>query len=250
MIHSSIKQYPVGSNPSFMKAGQAPRVTSCLLALVAVLTLLLLGHGFADNLEYGIGSWQVPAGQPDQMWSRIHYDPKLSDPFFESNEWSYPWWIIKHSDGHFESTRSDDERPVKDPPRLKHTAKCFSTSFGSKHLARFCEAKLLDVNMIDLLIHEFSPAFRDALRVQIRKEKFTSQYWTLYIAGPPPDGYKWKTKRQKLTLDKKVYRKGDEIKGRVDFECVEEIGNPKYVEKWGRNPTSIKVYGVFKTIFE
>ena len=170
------------------------------------------------NMALAVGKFR--SGQPDQMWSRVNCDPKLTDPFFESNEWSYPWWILKHSDGSFQSTRSDDERPVKDPPRLKHTAKCFSTSFGSKHLVRFCEARLLDVNTIDLLIHEFSPAFRDALRVQIRKEKFTSRSWTLYIAGPPPDGYKWMTKRQELTLDKKTYRKGDVIKGRIDFECA------------------------------
>jgi len=51
-----------------------------------------------------------------------------------------------------------------------------------------------------------------------------------------------------LTLDKKAYRKGDVIKGKIDFECVQEPTNREYIEKWGSDPTTIKVYGVFKTI--
>jgi hypothetical protein len=218
------------------------------------LTLLLLGRGFAGNLEYGVGTWEIPSGQPTQMQSQVDYDPKLADPFFESNEWSYPWWIIKHPDGHFESTMSDDERSVKDPPRLKHTAKCFSTSFegeGGKHLVNFCEAKLLNVNIIELFIHESNPADEDALSVQIRNGIFTSEYWTVFRIRPSIVPFAtWTTTRQKLTLDKKVYRKGDAIKGRIDFECVQKITDPILIEHFGRNPTTIKVSGVFKTIVE
>lgn len=222
------------------------------IALAAVLTLLLLGHSIADNLKYGIGSWQVPSGQPAQMSSRVDHDPKLTDPFFKSNEWSYPYWIIKHADGHFESTSSVDERPVKEPPRVKHTAKCFITAleYGrDTDSVRFCEAKLLAVNVIDLLIHEKNMAYVDALRVQIRNGMFTCQYWTFY-KWPGKADWIWTTKRQELTLEKKVYRKGDVIKGKIAFECVEEPTNPKYIEKWSRNPTTIKVYGVFKTVLE
>jgi len=47
-----------------------------------------------------------------------------------------------------------------------------------------------------------------------------------------------------------VYRNGDVIKGKIDFECVQEPTNREYIEKWGSDPTTIKVYGVFKTIVE
>jgi hypothetical protein len=60
----------------------------------------------------------------------------------------------------------------------------------------------------------------------------------------------WRDSSQKLTLDKKVYPKGDVIKGRIEFECLEEPTNPKYIEGWGRHLTTIKVYGVFKAIVE
>jgi hypothetical protein len=44
-----------------------------------------------------------------------------------------------------------------------------------------------------------------------------------------------------------LYRKGDLIKGRIDFEFLEEPTNPKHIEKQGRHLTIIKLYGVFKT---
>ena len=105
--------------------------------------------------------------------------------------------------------------------------------------------------MIDLFIHESNPGEDDALRVQIRNGRFTCQYWAEYPVRTRPDpALIWTTKRQKLTLDKNVYRKGDVIKGRIDFECVEEPTNPKYVEKWGKIPLTITVKGVFKTILK
>jgi hypothetical protein len=235
----------------FMKTQRIPKITKLWLAvLVLIAALLLLGQGFAGNLEYGVGTWEVPSGQPTQMQSQVDYDPNLSDPFFKSNKWSHPWYIIKHPDGRFEDT-SSGRRPKKEPPRLKHTANCFSTADGAKHLLRFCEARLLDPNMIDLLIHESNASYFDALRVEIRNETFSCQYWALYpVRTRIEPGTTWTTKQQKLTLDKKTYRKGDVIEGKIDFECVEEPTNPEYIEQWGRNPKTIRVHGVFKTIVE
>ncbi|MFH1115293.1 MAG: hypothetical protein V1792_15390 [Pseudomonadota bacterium] len=207
------------------------------ILLGPVLTLLLHANSF------GAGSWSVlPHGQPTQISSKVYYDPALSDRFFRSNEWSYPYGGQVVQDGMWPEG--------VDPPRLKHTAKCFSTSFGSKHRIRFCKARLLDVGMIDLFIHEKNPAFRDALRVRIRNGEFTSQYWTRYITGPRPNGYMWTTIRQALILDKKTYRNGDVIKGRIDFECVEDVTERKSIEKYGRLPTIIRIFGVFRTKIE
>jgi hypothetical protein len=196
-----------------------------------ILALLLVGHGFAAEW------WEVPPPeQPAQIWSKVRYDPKLTDPFFQSNEWSY--W---HG-GRGLPEEGQDRR------RYRHTARCFSNTRGEEHLVRFCKAKSLDGNMIDLLIHEMNPAFIDRLWVQIRSGMFKCQFWTVYV-----DARKdliWTTKRQKLTLDKKAYRKGDVIKGRIEFECVQEVGSPKSVDKYGRPSATIKVFGVFKTIVE
>jgi hypothetical protein len=60
----------------------------------------------------------------------------------------------------------------------------------------------------------------------------------------------WTTQKQGFILDKQVYHKGAVIKGRIDFECVEEPGTPEYIEKYGKHSKTIAVNGVVKTIVE
>jgi hypothetical protein len=140
--------------------------------------------------------------------------------------------------------------PKKAPSHVKHTAKCFSTFDVGKHLVKFCDARLLDGNTIELLFHETNVPFIEQLQVRIRNGMFTCQYWGLRDVSPPIEVFTWTTKRQDLTLDKKAYRKGDLIKGRIGFECVREIIDPEYVRKYGKRPETIQVSGVFKTILK
>lgn len=204
-----------------------------LVLLGPILAMLLLGLCFGDD------RWTAPPGQPDQMWSKVDHDPKLSDPFLDSEEWSY-----------WEGSRELPDKGMwggeEAPPKLKHTARCFSTSRGVKHEVRFCKARLLDADKIDFFIKEFNPAFFDNLRVRIRNGMFTCQYWTQYIDGRTAY-LTWTTKRQKLTLDKKAYRKGEEIKGRIDIEVLDELIDPEYPD---RPPRRIVLYGVLKTTVE
>jgi hypothetical protein len=238
----------------------------CSLGVVLLLTLLLPGHGLAND------KWQAPPGQPEQMSSKVDYDTNLPDRFFESDEWICRYGTSTPAacqDGKPVSILSDPCNPLlpdtcfeltewscpdgckecatceRGKPVVKHTARCYSTSFGVKHTVNFCEARLIDGQVIDLLIHESRGAFSDSLLVRIRDAKFTSQYWNHDGAG----AVTWTTTRQKLTLDKKVYAKGDMIKGRIDFECLSEL-NPKYAQQFGRDPRTVKVFGVFKTILE
>lgn len=233
MSHPLMRKYPVGSNPAFLRAGHVRWVTSCVLAVVVVLAPLLLGNGFASEDVYD--KWRVPPGQPEQMRSQVHYDPNLMDTFFESDADGYPhcWKVAKRGSKQKDTT----------------TAMCFSTSFGVKHVVAICEAKLVDENSIDLLIHQVSPAYLDELKIQATRGVFTCQYLTSY-PGPMETDLIWTTKRQELTLDKKAYRKGDVIKGRIDFECLQEATSPKFIEKHGKYPLTIKVWGVFKTTVE
>ncbi len=208
------------------------------MLLGAVSALLVLGQGF------GAKWWRVPPrGQPAQMWSRVDYDPKLNDPFFKANQWRHPDYDSK-------GTPLDEGR--KEQPRFKQTAKCYSSvSGGWKHLVEFCEGRLLDVNTTELLIHHSGPGYDDALRVRIRNGMFTCQYWTLFRRRAASLlTTVWMTKRQELTLDKKVYRKGDVIKGRIDFECVHWMSPPNVLRHSTGKPSTIKLYGVFKTIVE
>jgi hypothetical protein len=191
------------------------------LLLVPAVALLLLTTGFADTLRYGAEKWEDRPGQQNQIWSRVNYDPIPADPFFESNGLLYSrgYHPYKH------------KVPGKESHREKHTAECFSNAIAGRGLIKFCDAKFIGSHMIDLLIHVKGGFKYDGLRIWIRDGKFKSQYW-----GDSSLGYR--TTRQKLTLDKKTYQKGDVIKGRIDFECMKQ------------GPFVIKVYGFFKTIVE
>jgi hypothetical protein len=218
-----------------MKTRHIHRISKLWLALTTVLLLSLPTHGL------GYDMWQPPPGQPAQMWSKFDYDPKLWDTFFESDVMGYP------DRGHI--TTRGKKRKGEDSSLSEHTARCFSNSLGTKHLVEFCEARLVDANTIDLLIHHTSPGFHDRLRVQVRNGMFTCQFWNLYQIPGRADMV-WTTKRQALTLDKELYRKGDVLKGRIDLECVMEATNPEFIEKKGRRTRTVKVYGVFKPIVE
>jgi hypothetical protein len=236
--HSFARKCPAGSGPASMKARCAQRIISCVLVLIAVLALLLPGLGFGAELSH------PPSWQPAQMWSKVDYDPKLSDPFFDADEWSY---LHGGQDVVYDGMWPEGE----EPPRLKHTANCFSTSFGVEHLVRFCKAGLAGADTIQLIIYDHGGAFNDRLNILIEDGMFRCQYRTTYNVSTSPHSHMiWTTKHQKLTLDKEGYRPGDEIKGRIEFECLEEPTHPKYIEKWGRHLTTIKVYGAFKAIVQ
>ncbi len=74
------------------------------------------GHGFGAVASRSCSGteWLAPSpGRPDQMWSPVNYDPKLTDPFFESNAWSYPWWIIEKPDGTFDAPEVETKASQK-----------------------------------------------------------------------------------------------------------------------------------------
>jgi len=212
------------------------------------------------------------------MSSKVRYDPKLKDKFFESDDWICP-------DGGIRTAVCRDGRPVEilndpckpwpsplwekcfdliewtcsdgckecatcwpDEPVSKVTARCYSASFNyTTHPIPFCEARLIDDDMIELLFHTFTPMFRESLLIRIRDGKFTCQFWIHDDVGVCT----WTTTRQQLTVDKKAYQKGDVIKGRIDFECFQKVIDPKLIEGWKSDPSrTIKVFGVFKTVVE
>ena len=179
--------------------------------------------------------------QPRQIRTPVQYDPGLSDPFFDSNEWSYPWWIIIRDDGSFEDT-TGEITDLKDAPRLKHTANCI-TKYKGEHTIRFSRAKLYDDGTIDILIHDDSASTNDKLKIEVKNGYFSCQYWTTHVADRGDEDVIWTTKKQKLVLQKKEYRKGDILRGKIEFECLQEVTNPKY---GARYPRIIRIEGVFK----
>lgn len=211
------------------------------ILLGPVLAVLLVGHGFGAD-------WPLPPPrQPAQIKSQVYYDPKLSDPFFETERWTYPYWEAEDVNGRVVYTRAQSPSGEKELPRSKNTARCLS-SHQFEHTVDFCRAKFLDGDSIELFIYDDHSPIPDNLRIVVQKGVFWSQYWTYYKKRTEQgNGLRWITKKQALTLDNKVFRKGDVIKGRIVFECVEEVNNPSPSSKY---PYAIRIEGVFKTIVE
>jgi hypothetical protein len=180
-------------------------------------------------------------GQTKQMVSPVEYDPEIFDLFFDEVETSWPWWIVDHGDGTFEDTRGHITK-IEDIPVLTHTADC-RTRHQGLHQIKFSHARLLKDGAIKLKIEDESASTWDSLTIHIDNGRFSSHYKTRYPADPPDIGLIWTTTKQRLVLEKKNYKKGDVIKGRIEFECVQEATNPKY---GGRNPRKIRIEGPFK----
>jgi len=221
------------------------RRSSWIIGLIVVFVLLLLHYSFGAEWE------DPPRGQPTQIRSQVNYDTKLSDPFFETEEWTTGEWDHKKVDG-----RKVDI-PQKCPPGKeklacsKITARCFSSfdifGLSAQHQLFICRAKLLDTGRIEILIDESKLAQIELsyqyLLVEVKNGVFWSQYWR--DSDQPRAGLTWTTKKQELTLDKRVYRKGDVIKGRIVFECMQ-----KYTRRGFTSTRIIKVNGVFRTVLE
>jgi len=63
------------------------------------------------------------------------------------------------------------------------------------------------------------------LLITINGNTFISQYSTTYKIYEKDQDFVWKTIDQILTLDKTRYSKGDEIKGKIGFKCIETNPN-------------------------
>lgn len=205
------------------------------MARAGIFTLLLMGC-----LPAGLPA-QAFGPQPEQRTSRVRVDPGLSDPFFQTEATVLPWWIVENADGSFEDTLGGSTAE-KDPPRLKQTARC-RTRFQYPHEIRFCEAQLREDGTLRILLHDFSASTCDNLEITVEAGRFRSQYWTTYPSPSGNAGLVWVTKKQKLTLDRRVFRRGDSLKGRVDFTC-EQVDTARPDARAGRR--TIRIQGVFK----
>jgi hypothetical protein len=173
----------------------------------------------------------------------------LSDPFFKSEKWTNSNYAYVNLDGRKVKTREKCASGKKESQCLKNTAKCLKSHEMQEYMIEFCRARLLSDGTIELIIHDDESIYDEYLKIVVQKGVFRSQFWAWYKADY---GQRliWATQKQDLTLDRQVCRKGDVIKGRIHFECVQEPGNPEYIEKYGKHSTTIAVNGVFKTIVE
>jgi hypothetical protein len=240
-MRENVDQTRSKDTPGRTRISIPPALQGALLALI--MALLPPAHGLGGA---------PPPGQPAQIRSQVRYDPQLSDPFFGSRKGTCSYKVPQDGNGAHANTREAARSDVKPDSRSKNTARCVS-SLDFKHPIDSCHARLCDDGTIEVMIYGNYLSIPEYLKIQIENGgEFRSQYWfyskvrRLGIDEHPI----WTTRRQALMLDRRVYRKGDVIKGRIDFECVHEYTHPEIVTKYGKDPYSITVKGVFKTIIE
>ncbi len=233
-------------------------VCYCLAWMLIVVIVTTLIHSRVSAFEWGDYSNKQPNLQ---LRSKVHHNPNLNDSFFHSAEYGIRYYsgtrlgggyIIPEDSLDWAIEQSGQVKEENYYPSLRHTARCFSNSrCSSVHEVRFCKARLREPGFIDIIVLEDNPADDDNLFISVKNGTFMCRYWTVYKRRSKINPERiWTTMRQSLTLNKQKFRKGDEIKGRINFECVEEPSNPAYIKKHGKYHYTIKVVGVFKTMVE
>jgi hypothetical protein len=198
--------------------------TCWIVVLATLLVLLLLGHGFGAERS----------SMPTPEWSQVHYDPNLTEDLLTR--------LLK----------------------IVHlsTDKCYFTSFGIRSTCAFKLESLdkrvyqdhIQFTLVKLPDPTEPRCLEDCderLSVKIMDGRFWCSYlnfcyWRQIACFHSNSCYRYlkSVKRQELTLDKRTYRLGDVIIGRIDFECLVEC--PESPEK----PEPVMVKGIFKTILK
>ena len=152
-----------------------------------------------------------------QIVSKITVDKNLKGNFSFTKKWDYPEGVFKDdSTGEF----STDGSPL-DTTHLFYTANC-STNVQGGYDIRYCYATK-DKNKITLTFADGLPAYASEFYVHIDTANFWCDAETIYPAIVRGQKKSCTIVKQKLSVDKPKYSKGDIIKGFIEMEFVETI---------------------------
>ncbi|MEM8901235.1 MAG: hypothetical protein AAGC85_24200, partial [Bacteroidota bacterium] len=151
----------------------------------------------------------------DHTWSEIEIDPQLSELEVDPNDWTYPWYVIKHED-YFENTFGE---PIteEDTAHIIRNSFCnlitISDSNESSTRLPFAGARWRD-DTLQLNIYQEGASGIVALELDILGEKFTPRFLIYYIHDPEEQSTAYL--EQSLILHK-LPEKGKPIKGEVNI---------------------------------
>jgi len=160
-------------------------------------------------------------------WTPIIFDENFTTPKIEEDDWSYPWYVIKHQDGHFENTMADTILP-KDTIHQIHNSRCYSF-FKKKNILdkeahdrlKFCEAKI-KMDSLNIEIYDMSASNGEIIFLTIVNNHFKLKYNTAYVF--PYKNIEFTYYNQYLKINKKPpYLKDDIIFGEIKTEFEESI---------------------------
>ena len=172
--------------------------------------------------------------------SKVTVDKNFIDTFSFIKQWSYPDYTFKDDSGHFEI---DENRKIiaEDTAHLYFTANCTTNVQGGYDI-RYCYAKKKK-NEIVLTFSDGLPAYASQFYVHIDTSNFWCDAETIYPVIASGQKKSCRITKQKLTVDKSKYSKGDMIKGVIEMEFIETVAVPKK----GVQKRNLFLKGYFKT---
>ncbi|MFK8006255.1 MAG: hypothetical protein AB8H03_07790 [Saprospiraceae bacterium] len=159
-------------------------------------------------------------------WKEYKVDKSLKGPMIGKDDWSYPYYIVKHANG-FENTMSDIVS-AQDTIQIIHNAKCISLLEKEERVfsdtlseLSLCKYKIKD-GKLGLKLYEESISNGEAIYVEIKDRKFKVDYKTTYVF--PYKNVEWKTIDRSLKLNQFLpVVIGSELIGEINLKVKETI---------------------------
>jgi hypothetical protein len=162
-------------------------------------------------------------------WQLVNVNENLVLPKEDENDWSYPWYMIKHKDGHFENTFGDEIKN-EDTMKLYHPSHCYS--FIEKDtMSRLKYAKAKKVGkIVQISLFDRSASNNESLDLEIKNfEEFNLKYNISYVY--PYDSIVFTFLKKELEIKKSNYQKGENLVGYVNCILEEKIYTNKNNKK-------------------
>ncbi len=180
-------------------------------------------------------------------WGNVNINENLALPKKDITDWSYPWYMIKHKDGHFENTLGDKIK-AKDTTKIHHQSYCYSL-VDDDTISRLKFSKAQQIReKVFIKLYDQSASNHESLTLEmIDFKKFNPTYKINYVF--PYDSIGIKFLRKELEIKEEIYQKGGTLIGRIDLELEQKIY--KEVNDNQKVTTTIKrLEGIFEVEIE
>lgn len=179
------------------------------------------------------------------IWNNLIIDNELEVQQSSKDDYSYPWHVVQHSDGHFENTLGL-EISKKDTTPIIHNAHCYTylNNESANSRLKFGEGELVN-DTLHLKIFDKSASNYEMLELTVFQDKFKVNYQTAYYPFPY-EGIEYKFLNESLTLNTNEFKKDTSIKGQVDIELIQTVN-------FQNKPSSTvnkKIKGTFEILIE
>lgn len=115
----------------------------------------------------------LKSGSKSSSW-QVTYDAQLSDRLFDTEEYSWPWYIIEHPDGRLENVTGEDSEVVA---KYRHTARV-SSKYIMPHTIDTAYAWIAPNGDLLIAIYFEKVELNDHLLISLRGSAFAAAYWT------------------------------------------------------------------------